>query len=180
MNKVPKRALKLIGTRVLFVVLSVFFIMPFSWLIEFDNGFLYYSILVSIFYLSYVYSDMHVEGGRDKRQKCVGAMNGLLPGILSEIPGLIMILILLFVKDSAHFRNANIVFLAWSAPFIGFLGLPMGGIISMTSITPYYYLALLPVPIISALGYFAGVKGIYLLARYKCNIKKKDDKKAQQ
>jgi hypothetical protein len=172
MNKLLKRSLKLLGTRLLFVALSVFFIMPFSWLINFENGFFYYSILASVFYLGYVYSDLHAEGAKDVRRKCAMPLNGLLAGALSEVITLCLIIVLVLCGGGKAFGRLNIVFLAWAAPFIGFLDLPSGEILSMTKITANYYYALIPVPVVSALGYIAGMRGIYFLAKRKCNVKK--------
>ncbi len=175
MNMIFQRALKLLGTRLLFVVLSVFFLMPFSWLIKFEQGFLYYSILSSIFYLGYIYSDIHSAGASDIRKKCAHPANGFLAGAFSEVVTILIIVVLLIVQGGGYFRNINIAFIVWVSPFIGFLNLPAGEFLNMASITPNYFFVTLPVPIVSALGYIAGMRSITILANRKCIKDNNDD-----
>ena len=148
-----KSALKLILVRLAFVFIAVFFLVAFTWLIALNNGALYYSVLVCIFYLSWIFNDAYAHGGRDMRGKRVKTLaKGFLYGLLSEAVSVVLFFAVLIFNIPAF------VYIIWQAPFAGFI-CPDGGFL-IAQINPLWLAVILFVPLFCGIGYICGVKKI--------------------
>ena len=110
-----KNAAKLLGIRTAYIFITVFFLYTFAWLIGFKHGVLYYSLLVCLFYLWWVFSDYMEQGKKDMRAKRVKLYaKGFLCGLLSECVDAVLL-------AATFFGLPSYIFLLWNAPFIGFI-----------------------------------------------------------
>jgi len=172
--------LKLLGNRLLFIFISFFFFIPLSWIIKLEGGYFYFSLIICLIYFLSVYTDTWKLASKDLKSYSENKpyfLKGLVMGFLSEIPDIIILVVALVLANGSKFFISNLVFIVWNLPFIGFLGLPSVDIIKMETVTSYYYLALFYIPILTFLGYFAGMKRFTIGEKILPKIVYKQEKK---
>lgn len=148
-----KNAARLIGVKIAFILITVFFAYAFMWLINLNNGFLYYSLIVCAFYFQWLYTDSYQLAGKDMRAKRGRLIKGFLYGGLSEVVSVI-ILVVTLLSGKALF-----VYVIWQAPYIGFLLRKVPYFENIT-LNIWYFIVLLFVPLLTGLGYAFGIKKI--------------------
>lgn len=154
--------IKLIGTRLAAIFICVFFLIAFTWLLNINNGFLYYSILTTIFLFNWMYNYFYDKARRDMRAKVsVYPLKGTVFTLAAEIPSALLLLWVLLSKSTA----ANISYIVWNAPFAGFL-VPNSNIVGANSANIFYYLVLLFIPIMAFAGYYAGMRKFEIPQKY--------------
>lgn len=147
--------LKLAALRLAFLLITVF-IMPYiTWLLEIKNGFLYYSIALTVFLSGQVLNRSYYEASKDLRQKTgTYPLKGMVLALPGEIPTIVFLVWLILSKNTTV---PNIVYSAWNSTFAGFLS-PGGDIFNTPSLNIFYYLVPLFLPVVSGIGYFLGLK----------------------
>lgn len=158
-----KTPLKLIGDRVLFIVVSFIFMVPLTFLSTKYNGIIY-SFLTAAPYLSLIYYDMwdlgHKEGTNAK------ALKGLRYVLISEIPTAII----LFFYLISHNALTRIIYIIWMGPFCG---TAVNTALGLNGFLPIYIIApVLEIGIASA-AYALGNRDISILAKLRIGKNKK-------
>lgn len=177
-NVFVKYPLKLIGIKVAFAFIFIMLLFSFSWLVDIaSNWLLIYSIVMSLFYFSWVYGEAYQEATRDIRRKLPQKrFKGFLLGLISEIPSALILIVLLLVPQNA-FLITHLVYIIWQAPFAGFM-VPGGAIFLVESVNIWYFAVLLIIPVVTGVGYIMGLKKISFAEKYAERLvyQKKDKK----
>lgn len=144
-------ALKLFGDRMFFNVLTLFMIPVFIPIIHsLSYGPALFSFTICALYLGII-ADVVWKIGKHDRQpyatEKIYRSKGFVIGAISEIPSLLLLVVLLFHTDSAGFRG---LYRLMIGPFMGF--------VSADAVTPAYGLVLVIIPIISGLSYLWGLR----------------------
>ena len=125
------------------------------------------SIITALAFVFFDYNDIWGRGMRDfnlvkyeyiKYNK----LKGLISGLLAQIPGLILILLILITQNSAASTYSDVFKLAYFvlySPFITFIT----GYLGITSLA--YFLPLLIIPIVSTIAYYLGYRNIGIVQR---------------
>jgi len=148
-----KYALKLFGERIFFDVLTLIMIPIFIPMIHsWEVGPALFSMTVCFLYLGITCDLVWKLGKHDKKSYATEKhykLKGAAVGLLSEVPFLLMYLLLLLHQDSARLRA---LYRLAVGPFMGF--------IPEDSVTAGYGLVLLIVPVLSCIFYLVGYRGI--------------------
>ncbi len=135
----------------------VLYLMIFSFLSEISTCIAVISIISAVAWLFFDYSDIYQKAMRDVNIVKYGYIQydrfrGLKSGLLSQIPGLIIVILIYITRSSTDyndiFKLAYFVLYSPVAQTVGSLSLW------------FWLLPLLIVPIVSHVGYICGYKGL--------------------
>ena len=167
MKDLYKASARLLGYHALYTVVALVFVLPFSRLIYYNDGVvrpwggIIYTLVILLFYLPVLYSDLWHMGRSHTRKTSEIKPNFAYPfaiSVISEIPTYILfaLMVAVYVKDKNSFNIFYVIFKFWQSIYVGVLG-----------ISNVFYAVSLILPIVFAfLGYLAGTKNFEFAEKY--------------
>lgn len=167
MKGLYKKSAALLGYHALYSVVSLVFLLPFSNFIYYNDGVvkplggIVYTLVILLFYLSNLYSNIWHLGRAHSRKTSEIKSNPIYAleiSLISEIPTyIIFVLMIIFhLKNPNSFNIFYTIFKFWQGIYIGVL-----------DISKIFYVISLVLPIIfSLLGYIAGTKNFEFADKY--------------
>ena len=158
MKTIMQKNLKFIGTHILSLVLTLFYLFIFSWVIE-KWGFVPFSVLASLTYLYLIYFEGWNWGRLEGKKYNETKENPLRALAASAAMSVICLVFAVLVYAKVSPDIVNFIAKIWYFPFIGFYA-------ENQLITPSEILLTgLLVPLAATLAYFAGMKNFSLLEK---------------
>lgn len=174
MRTVVKKGFKLIATHVMSMAITLFLVFVFSWVIG-KWGFLPFSVITALFYISMFYSEGWNWGRREGRKYNVIKENPVRALVASVIPSIICVAFAVLTAVGVKPLALSVAIKIWYFPFIGFYNnseaLSVAEILKTGAV----------IPIVVTIGYYVGTKNFSVLEKiaFRKNKKKEQEKKAQ-